>query len=244
VKRFKAEPRDAPAAQDWPGKSRREPARSSSAYLITREIVRSLVSARDRHLHSGLRVLDVGCGVQPYYPLFADLAAEYDGHDIEPGAGVKYVSPAETLEAPDDAYDLVLCTQVLEHVRYPAVVLSEIARVLVPGGYVFLTTHGVYPFHPHPTDYWRWTQQGLEALVEDTEGLEFVELVPHGGSAAALAIMINTPIRQASKALGAEFIGSPLISLVNAVAGTIDRVLPTRANAAMIPNFLVVARRV
>jgi SAM-dependent methyltransferase len=235
--------RELRTASDWPGKDRREPSLGDSAYLITREITQSLLSARNRYLRPGIRILDVGCGMQPYYPLFGELAAAYDGHDIEPGPLVKYVSPAEALEISDGVYDLVLCTQVLEHVRYPAKALEEFGRILAPGGYVFLTTHGVYPFHPHPVDYWRWTQQGLEAIFEDAPALELVELVPHGGSCSALAVMLNTPIREATKALGVKFVGAPLIALVNLFAGAADRVLPERARAAMVPNFLAVGRR-
>jgi SAM-dependent methyltransferase len=231
------------AHEDWPGKDRREPSRGGSAYLITREIARSLIAARARYLQPGIRILDVGCGVQPYYPFFADLALQYDGHDLEPGPGIKYVSPAEALEAPDESYDLVLCTQVLEHVRHPQTVLSEIARVLAPRGHLFLTTHGVYPFHPHPVDYWRWTQQGFQALFEDAPGLRLVELVPHGGSAATLAVMVNTPIREAARALRIEPLGAALIAISNLLAGAVDRSLPARAKAAMVPNFLAVVTR-
>ena len=40
---------------------------------------------------------------------------EYVGSDIEPGPNVRYVCPVEQLEIPDESYDVVLCTQVLEH---------------------------------------------------------------------------------------------------------------------------------
>jgi SAM-dependent methyltransferase len=188
-------------------------------------------------------VLDVGCGVQPYYPLFAGIASEYDGNDIEPGPRIKYVSPIESLDAPDGAYDLVLCTQVLEHVRYPQRALEQIARALAPGGYVFLTTHGVYPFHPHPTDYWRWTQQGFEALFEDATGLDLVELVPHGGSGSTVAVIVNTSIREAGKTIHAGALGTPLIATINRIGAAVDRALSPRATAALIPNFLAVGKR-
>ncbi len=191
-----------------------------------------------------MRILDVGCRVAPYKPLFAEIAAAYDGNDLEPGPLVTYVGPAETLDGVEDgAYDLVLCTQVLHLVRRPEQALGAFARVLADGGHLFLTTSGVYPFHPDPNDYWRWTQQGLPALFEDVPGLELVELVPHGGSGATLAIILNTPIRQAARAGGSERLGTPLIAAVNLLAGAIDRALPPRARQAMIPNFLVVARR-
>jgi SAM-dependent methyltransferase len=225
-------------------KARRESGRGRSAYLIEREITRTLAAARDRYLSPGTRILDVGCRVAPYKPLFDGIAAQYDGTDIEPGPFATYICQAESLDGVEDgSYDLVLCTQVLHLVRRPEEALAEFARVLATGGYVFLTTHGVYPHHPDPKDYWRWTQQGLPALFEDVPGLELLELVPHGGSATTMAIMVNTPIRQAARAAGSDVFGAPLIALVNLVGGAIDRVLPSRAKAAMIPNFLVVARR-
>jgi SAM-dependent methyltransferase len=228
---------------DWPGQERRQPGIGGSAYLIHREIVRSLKAARDAYLRPGVRILDVGCGAQPYYPLFADIARSYDGNDVEPGPGVKYVSPVEALPVPDETYDVVLCTQVLEHVRHPDRALREMTRVLVPGGHLFLTTHGVYPFHPHPFDYWRWTQQGLEAIFQDAKGLEVVSLVPHGGSGATLAVLINTFVREAGKAAGAARLGAPLIILVNVLGMCVDRLLPQRAKSALVPNFLAVGKR-
>jgi SAM-dependent methyltransferase len=227
----------------WPGHERRYPGIGDSAYLMHREITRSLVEARDTYLRPGLRILDVGCGVQPYYPLFADIASEYDGNDVEPGPRIKYVSMVESLPIPDESYDVVLCTQVMEHVRRPVQALSEMTRVLAPGGHLFMTTHGVYPFHPHPGDYWRWTRQGFEAMFEDTDELELVDLVPHGGSGSAMAILLNTSIREAGKAVGVPKIGAPLISVINLVGIAADRVLPPRAKSALVPNFLAVGRR-
>jgi SAM-dependent methyltransferase len=224
--------------------ARRETNRGRSAYLIEREITRSLISARDRYLSPDTKILDVGCRLAPYKPLFDEVAAQYDGSDIEPGPFVKYVASAEALSTVGDAaYDLVLCTQVLHLVRHPEKALAEFARVLVPGGHLFLTTPGIYPIHPDPYDYWRWTQEGLPVLFEEADGLELLELVPHGGSGTTLAIMLNTPIRQAARAAGSDRLGVPLIALVNLIAGSIDRRLPPRAKEAMIPNFLVVARR-
>ena len=163
---------------------------------------------RDRYLPDRLRVLDAGGGELPYYPLFAARAAEYAGNDLTPGPHIAYVGPLEELEAPDASFDLVLCTQVLEHVRRPQQALEQIARVLVHGGYLFLTTHGVYPFHPNPRDYWRWTQNGPEALVEDVSELELLELVPHNGAASTLTMLAALGVRELASTLHVPPLGA------------------------------------
>jgi SAM-dependent methyltransferase len=77
--------------------------------------------------------------------------------------------------APDDAFDAVVSTQVLEHVADPALYLREANRVLKPGGRLLLSTHGTFPYHPDPDDYWRWTGAGLRKAVTDA-GLHVVRL--------------------------------------------------------------------
>jgi SAM-dependent methyltransferase len=65
-----------------------------------------------------------------------------------------------------ESYDMVLSTQVLEHVSSPQAYLREAFRVLKPGGVLLLSTHGVYPDHGCPFDYWRWTADGLTLELE------------------------------------------------------------------------------
>lgn len=116
-------------------------------------------------------VVDVGCGVQPYRKLF--------------GGGVRYIGidSSDTLdtfrvEAPDTLYysgdrwplesavaDFVLCTETLEHVAAPDVFLSEMHRVLKPGGRVILTVPFAARWHFIPHDYWRPTPSGLENVL-------------------------------------------------------------------------------
>jgi SAM-dependent methyltransferase len=67
---------------------------------------------------------------------------------------------------PDCTADVVVSTQVLEHVPDPRAYLLECRRILKPGGMLILTTHGYWEYHPQPTDLWRWTGPGLRKLVE------------------------------------------------------------------------------
>ncbi len=63
--------------------------------------------------------------------------------------------------------------RVLEHVWDIDWYLRECHRLLVPGGWLILSTHGVWPYHPHPTDYRRWTGDGLQAELE-SRGLKVI----------------------------------------------------------------------
>src|SRR5688572_22268995 len=73
----------------------------------------------------GARVLDVGAGDSPYRELFAHARYESNDweHSVHPGARrVDHIGPADDLPVPDEAFDAVLFTQVLEHVPDPPAV--------------------------------------------------------------------------------------------------------------------------
>lgn len=113
-----------------------------------------------------ITILDYGCGGSPYRSLFpkanyrrADfLSAESDPLD--------YVLKEDSLiEERDAVFDLIISTQVLEHVSSPQRYLAECHRLLKPNGRLYLTTHGAYPEHACPYDFWRWTADGLAKEV-------------------------------------------------------------------------------
>ena len=238
--------RDSPPDWDaWPQRRERSPSFVDPYYLHYSALATSLVRARDAHLGTGLRVLDVGCGDMPYYPLFAEIAADYVGTDVEPGPNVRYVCPLEELTIPDASFDLVLCTQVLEHVVDPERALAEIARVLTPGGCAFVSTHGIWPFHPYPADRWRWTQQGLEQLVAATDGLELLELVPHRATASTFALLVNYYVDVVTRRKALLPIRWLAIATLNAAGLAGDRIDRLRFphNDTLIHNFLAICRR-
>jgi SAM-dependent methyltransferase len=113
-------------------------------------------------------VVDVGCGVQPYRPLFSagvryigiDYADTRDTFRVEAPDTIYYTGDRWPLE--DATADFVLCTETLEHVATPEVFLAEMFRVLKPGGRALLTVPFAARWHFIPYDYWRPTPSGLD----------------------------------------------------------------------------------
>lgn len=123
----------------------------------------------------GSRVLDLGCADRPYVALFP-AGVEYVGADL-PGNPLADVLINEdgTCPLPGGSFDVVLSTQVLEHVPEPERYLAECFRLLRPGGSLVLSTHGIMYYHRDPEDYWRWTCAGLRRVLA-AQGFTVVEL--------------------------------------------------------------------
>jgi SAM-dependent methyltransferase len=68
------------------------------------------------------------------------------------------------------AFDVVVCDQVLEHVRDPLRAVDTLRRLMRPGGYLIVGTPFLVRLHYHPGDYWRFTPDGLKLLLQ-TGGL-------------------------------------------------------------------------
>src|SRR4051794_39433212 len=159
--------------------------RRALAILMRTQAARRLEGRAD------LEVVDVGCGARPYEPIFEPFAGHYLGVDAVPGPRVDVVAPAEALPLEDSSFDVAVCSQVLEHVNDPELCVSEIRRVLRPGGVAFLSTHGVAAYHPNPQDLWRWTHAGLERVFNNAGEWTSIDVFPNGGTGSAIAYLIN-----------------------------------------------------
>ncbi len=181
-----------PLPEPWPGANRRNPRRSSSTWVVRSALVRWLgAQIEELRAASPLRILDVGCGVKPYYPFFAPIASEYVGVDVVENPIADLVGAVEHLPVDDASFDVVLCTQVLEHSDDPAQAVAELRRVTRPGGRVLASTHGVQWYHPSPNDHWRWTHTGLRLLFERNGDWSSLSIEPAAGTGSTLAMLIS-----------------------------------------------------
>jgi len=189
----------------------------------------------------GSRLLDVGCGKKPYYPVFADSVSAYVGVDMVENPVAELLGPIEALPVEDGSFDVVLCTQVLEHCDDPAQAVKELRRVTAPGGRVLASTHGTWVYHPSPQDYWRWTHTGLERLFHQNGEWASVEVRAAQGTAATLTMILATYL---DIALRRTPLSRPPVWALNRLGAALDRRVVSLRDpipGSLIANFHVVA---
>jgi SAM-dependent methyltransferase len=126
-------------------------------------------------------VVDAGCGAQPYRSLLPN-GSSYIGIDIDRAdfgystSGVLRITPGGRWPVADCQADVVLVTEVLEHVRDPSQFLAEAYRCARPRGTIILTVPFAARWHYVPHDYWRFTPSGLGLLFERAG---FIEVAVH-----------------------------------------------------------------
>lgn len=131
---------------------------------ITRERLKTFIKEQANDAYT----LDLGCANSPYSVFFKNRL----GFDIQPGPGVDVVGDAHELPFGEKQFEQILCTEVLEHLHSPERAITEMYRVLKPGGALILTTRFVFPIHDAPHDYFRFTKYGLQYLFRDWEIIE------------------------------------------------------------------------
>lgn len=146
------------------------------------------------NLSSTDRVLDAGAGSLRYKPAL-DFT-RYESTDFEDifdqSAKEKhdFLCSLDDIPKPDNTYDAIVNTQVLEHVEYPQKVIREFYRVLKPGGKLFLTTNQMWGVHGAPYNFYFYTSYGLQSLFQNA-GFTVIFVRPRGGIFWLLAKLIR-----------------------------------------------------
>jgi len=161
-------------------------------------------------------VLDAGAGGCPYKYHFSHTkyeSADFCQVDKEYGE-ITYKCDLSTIPVEENRFDLILCSQTLEHVPEPEKVLKELFRVLKPGRSLWLTAPLFYEEHEVPYDFYRYTRYGLKYLVEEA-GFSVVRIDWLEGYYGTLAYQLG----KAAKALPIhpKQYGGGIVGVVSAI---------------------------
>ena len=214
----------------------------SPAQSPSRHYTRVFASrAAARGADKSFMVLDAGAGTAPYADVFSHLTyetADYAGTPGKDYSHIDYACDIVTIPVADQRFDLVWCSQTLEHCRDPLAVLQEFHRILKPGGEVWLTAPLYYEEHEKPWDFYRFTRFAWQHFAE-VVGFDVVEIEPLEGYYATLSYSL----RMAAKHLPKEM--QPRKKRMRRLAASFAELEYTdkRTDIGMCINYQVVYRK-
>ncbi len=150
-----------------------------------------------QQLPSGSRVLDAGAGDCRYAQLFRHtnyITVDF-AKVVKPYGQLDVIADLVNLPFPEESFDAIICTQVLEHLPKPQVALAEMYRLLRHGGTLWLTAPLYYEEHEIPFDFYRYTRFGLSHLLSEA-GFHIASLNELEGYWGTLAYQWRSAARQ------------------------------------------------
>jgi len=166
------------------GTPRIVPSEMDSNFLasLRQNIAKFLTEASALYVAPDSLVLDVAPqnngGAAPFFP----SGTRIETLDISPDAGCTYVADLcrTNSNIPDNRFDIVVCTEVLEHTVQPFDAVRELYRFLKPQGVLLLSTPYNFRIHGPLPDCWRFTEHGLRVLLDRFEILALTPLETPG----------------------------------------------------------------
>lgn len=145
---------------------------------VIRNGVESLILKASKLDKEFLEVLDIAPqihdGASKYF-----LKSRLSTLDIDPKSNATYICDLcnnNSLLIPSDFFDVIICTEVLEHTLNPFKAVEEIKRILKPNGYCFVSTPFNFRIHGPLPDCWRFTEHGIRSLFNDFKEVEILAI--------------------------------------------------------------------
>jgi hypothetical protein len=158
----------------------------------------------------GVQVLDVGCGnhsprvTKQFFP-----DCEYHGvdrmrwncddEDVQAAARIFWCdldSAHEVSQIPDRQYRVILCSHVLEHLRHPYELLSELVKKLSPGGALYIEVPSARSLKLPAAASGRWGIKGCLNYYDDPTHITQVDLRTAATHLHGLGLAVRGPFRR------------------------------------------------
>lgn len=126
--------------------------------------------------YDGLNVLDIGSGYENWSSFFKK-SSRYDTVDLREDVDATYVGDFFTIAIPHK-YDLIIGTELLEHIPTPDLFFDRVNNLLNDNGRLLISFPFLFKVHADPDDYFRYTFQGIKSLSKDYFQIE--KSINHG----------------------------------------------------------------
>jgi len=178
------------------------------------------------------KTLDVGCGAKQYENMFKKTS-DYVGIEIETELQKKrniadYFYDGKKIPFDNESFDSILTFQVFEHIFEPKEFLSEIARVLKPGGHILITVPFIWDEHEKPYDFGRYSSFGIKYLFETNN----FQVIKYKKSTVGVECIFQLIVASIEKKIFTNFIFLNyliklfIISPINLLAITLNLIIP------------------
>ena len=139
---------------------------------------------------NGGRLLDLGCGTCPFYALYCQLPLTPIKADFtKRTTDIDLMCDGQFLPFESNSFNVVILSEVIEHIPNPALAFREISRVLTPGGIMIITWPYNYMVHEAPFDYYRMSFFALENLTK-LNSLKILHASYRGGFFVVVLVLL------------------------------------------------------
>ncbi|MFA6980566.1 MAG: methyltransferase domain-containing protein [Ignavibacteriaceae bacterium] len=145
--------------------------------LIRKNVSEFIFNCAKRFDNKDVKVLDIApqvhLGAKEYFKL-----ADVKTLDIDSISNADYIADICNCNdrlIPNKSFDIIICTEVLEHTANPFSAIKELARILKNGGYICASTPFNFRIHGPLPDCWRFTEHGLRELIKSAS-LKLIEV--------------------------------------------------------------------
>ncbi|MDD4892788.1 MAG: class I SAM-dependent methyltransferase [Candidatus Rickettsiella isopodorum] len=143
-----------------------------------------------KHIKPGQELIDVGAGRLFYRRIIQNYTKNYKSIDVQKThPEIDFIGSSSHTGLPDNSYDIVFCSMVLEHTPNPQESFKEFFRLLRPGGIAIIAVPFLIYLHNEPHDYYRYTKYALRLFVSSS-GLQEITLDEIGGIFGAFGSVV------------------------------------------------------
>jgi SAM-dependent methyltransferase len=181
----------------------------------------------DKALHETVfrgRVLDVGGKKHEKRGSFTpplDAVDSWEYLNIDVSTQPDYLCSADTIPVADNSFDMIILTEVLEHLESPEKVLRELRRILKDNGELIASIPFLTSFHVHTGDFQRWTHMKIRTELEHA-GFQVEKIDVMGGVIAVVVDLVSSHIRHSQSSFTKKVIKN-LIQVISPLLLIFDK---------------------